>query len=166
VLCEKLKGTDVNWNNAVVVLQLFDNSVYMVGGEGGVKRLPVRDRNGRYHVDGILTVADKPTVKELTNLLAPLLKALGASKKLVLTPMARYWVSPCCDDTSHLTNYRNPGFLPRLGDSVAALRDHIRDALFTRRVANFRVLCPNKMFGMGLRRNEISDDDAVRTAAL
>jgi hypothetical protein len=166
VLCEKLKGTDVNWNNAVAVLQLFDNSVYMVGGEGGVKRLPVRDRNGRYHVDGILTVADKPTVKELTNLLAPLLKALGTTKKLVLTPMARYWVSPCCDDTSHLTNYRNPGFLPRLGDSVAALRDHIRDALFTKRVANFRVLCPNKMFGMGLRRSDISDDDAVRTAAL
>jgi hypothetical protein len=126
----------------------------------------MRDRNGRFHVDGTLTVAVKPTVKELTNLLSPLLKALGVSKKLVLTPMARYWVSPCCDDTSHLTNYRTPGFLPRLGKSVAALRDHIRDALFTRRVANFRVLCPNRMFGMGLRRHEISDEEATRTAAL
>jgi hypothetical protein len=166
VLTEKVSGTDVNWDEAVVVLQLFDNSVYMVGGEGGVKRLPMRDRNGRYHVDGTLTVADKPTVKELTSSLAPLLKALGGSKKLVLTPMARYWVTPCCDDTSHLTNYRNPGFLPRLGESVAALRDHICDALFTRRVANFWVLCPNRMFGMGLRRHEISDEEASRTAAL
>jgi hypothetical protein len=105
-------------------------------------------------------------VKELTGTLAPLLKLLGGSKKLVLTPMARYWVTPCCSDPEHLTNYCTPGYLPRLGEAVASLRDHIRDALFTRRVSNFRVLCPNKMFGMGLRRNEISDEEAARTAAL
>ncbi len=166
VLAERVSSTEVNWDDAVVVLQLFDNSVYMVGGEGGVKRLPTRDRNGKHHVDGTLTGADKPTVKELASTLAPLLKALGGSKKLVLTPMARYWVTPCCGDSGHLTNYRNPGFLPRLGESVAALRDHIRNAFFTRRISNFRVLCPNRMFGMGLRRQEISDEEASRTAAL
>jgi hypothetical protein len=165
-LTERVGGLDVNWEDAVVVLQLFDNSVFLVGGEGGVKRLPMKDRSGKYHVDGTLTVADKPTVKELTGILAPLLKALGGCKKLVLTPMARYWVAPCCGDPDHLTNYRSPGFLPRLGDSVAALRDHIRDALFTRRIPNFRVLCPNRMFGMGLRRHDISDEEATRTAAL
>jgi hypothetical protein len=84
----------------------------------------------------------------------------------VLTPLARYWVTPCCGDPEHLTNYRTPGYLPRLGEAVAALRDHIRDALFTRRVPNFRVLCPNRMFGMGLKRSEISDEEATRTAAL
>ncbi len=139
VLAERVSGTEVNWDDAVVVLQLFDNSVYMVGGEGGVKRLPTKDRSGKYHVDGTFTVADKPTVKELTSTLAPLLKVLGGSKKLVLTPMARYWVTPCCGDSGHLTNYRNPGFLPRLSESVAALRDHICNAFFTRRISNFRV---------------------------
>ncbi len=79
-LVERVSSTEVNWDEAVVVLQLFDNSVYMVGGQGGVKRLPVRDRNGKYHVNGTLTVADKPIVKELANTLAPLLKALGAAK--------------------------------------------------------------------------------------
>jgi hypothetical protein len=165
-LTERVSNTEVNWDDAVVVLQLFDNSVYLVGGEGGIKRLPAKDRSGKYHVDGTLTVADKPTVKELLSILSPLLKLLGGSKKLLLTPMARYWVAPCCADPDHLTNYRNPGFLPRLGDSIAALRDHIRDALFTRRTPNFRVLCPNRMFGMGLRRQDISDEDAARTAAL
>jgi hypothetical protein len=165
-LTERVSHTEVNWDDAVVVLQLFDNSVYLVGSEGGVKRLPTKDRSGKYHVDGTLTVADKPTVKELLSILSPLLKLLGGSKKLLLTPMARYWVAPCCADPDHLTNYRNPGFLPRLGDAIAALRDHIRDALFTRRTPNFRVLCPNRMFGMGLRRQDISDEDAARTAAL
>jgi hypothetical protein len=165
-LVDRISTAEVNWDEAVVVLQLFDNSVYMVGGQGGVKRLPVKDKCGKYHVEGTLTVADKPIVKELSNTLAPLLKMLGGSKKLVLTPMARYWVTPCCGDPEHLTNYRTPGYLPRLGEAVASLWDHIRDALFTRRVSNFRVLCPNKMFGMGLRRNDISNEEASRTAAL
>jgi hypothetical protein len=165
-LMNRISSAEVNWDDAVVVLQLYDNSVYLVGGQGAVKRLPAKDKCGKYHVDGTLTVADKFTVKELTGTLSPLLKMLGGSKKLVLTPMARYWVTPCCGDPEHLTNYRTPGYLPRLGEAVASLRDHIRDALFTRRVSNFRVLCPNKMFGMGLRRSDISDEEATRTAAL
>jgi hypothetical protein len=32
---------------------------------------------------------------------------------------------------------------------VFRLREHIRDALYTRRVTNFRVLCPNRMLGLG-----------------
>jgi hypothetical protein len=117
-------------------------------------------------VDGNLTVADKPVVKELASTLALLLKGLGGSKKLVLTPLARYWVTPCCSESGHLTNYRSPGYLLRLGEAVAALRDHIRDAFFMQRVSNFRVLCPNRMFGIGLRRQDISDEEATRTAAL
>ncbi len=38
--------------SAVVVLQLFDNSVYLVGTPGGEKHLPRRDRHGAYHIDG------------------------------------------------------------------------------------------------------------------
>jgi hypothetical protein len=35
-----LKDADVVWDSATVILQLFDNSVYMVGGPGGEKILP------------------------------------------------------------------------------------------------------------------------------
>jgi hypothetical protein len=34
------------------------------------------------------------------------------------------------------------------------LRDHIRDALFMRRILHFRVLCPNHKVCMGQRRHE------------
>jgi hypothetical protein len=45
-LAELSKSIDLK--NATVVLQLFDNSVYMVGGPGGEKRLPEKDRTGTY----------------------------------------------------------------------------------------------------------------------
>jgi hypothetical protein len=83
----------VNMDNSTVVLQLFDNSVYIVGGPGGEKRLPGRDRLGTYHVDGSLVVADKAAIKDLVNQLTPLFRMLGGSRKIYLTPLARYWVA-------------------------------------------------------------------------
>jgi hypothetical protein len=85
---------------------------------------------------------------------------------LILTHLARYWVAPCCGDTSHTVNYRTVGFLPRLGDVIASLRDSIRDALFVKKVPNFRVICPNRMIGVGQRRQEPSDEEAAKAAAL
>jgi hypothetical protein len=111
-------------------------------------------------------VADKAAVKGLMGQLMPLLKLLGNSRKLFLTPLARYWVGPCCDNDAHHINYRTQSYLPRLGDAIHALRDNIRDGLFTRRVPNFRVLCPNRMVGVGQRRTEPTDKEAALSAAL
>jgi hypothetical protein len=105
-------------------------------------------------------------VKSLTSLLMPLLRILGNSRKLFLTPLARYWIGLCCDAEAHHTNYKAQGYLPRLGDAVHALRDNIRDGLFNWRISNFRVLCPNRMIGVGQRRTELSDEEAALSAAL
>jgi hypothetical protein len=157
---------NVDWDSATVILQLFDNSVYMVGGMEGEKSLPAKDRNGTYHIDSSLVVADKPAVKGLVNLTVPLLKCLGNSRKLFLTPLTRYWVTPCCNNPQHHINYCLPGYLPRLGEAIHQLRDSIRDSLFTKRVPNFRVLCPNRMVGIGQRQEEPSDEEAAATVAL
>jgi hypothetical protein len=102
-------------------------------------------------------VADKAAVKDLVHQLAPLLKVLGSSRKIVLTPLARYWVAPCCSDPMHTVNYR---------DAIAGLRDSIRDVLFVKKIQNFRVLCPNRMIGVGQRRQEPSDEEAAKAAAV
>jgi hypothetical protein len=137
------------------ILQLFDNSVYQVGGPGGVRYLPDRDQYGQFHITGTLQVADKGAVKEMVGLLAPLLKVLGPMRKLFLTPLARYWLKPCCENPDHHTNYSSSNYLPLLGANVFKLRESIRDSLFTRRTANFRVICSNRMLGLG----PLLDDD-------
>jgi hypothetical protein len=109
----------------------------MAGSPGGEKRLPSKDRAGTYHITGSLVVADKTAVKDLVTQTAPILKALGSSRKIVLTPMARYWVAPCYPDPTHTVNYHTVGFLPRLGDAIASLRDSIRDAFFVKKIQNF-----------------------------
>jgi hypothetical protein len=158
-------GEQIELDKATVILQLYDNSVFMVGGTGGTRHLPARDATGVYHVDGELVVADKAGVKELTSKLAPLIRALGGAKKLFLSPLSRYWLNPCCSDPGHLTNYKEPGYLRKLGGAIAALREYVRDSLYTRHTSNFRVLCPNKILGIGQRRDEMPMEDARELAA-
>jgi hypothetical protein len=137
------------YESAHFILQLYDNSVYQVGGPGGVRHLPTCDRQGRYHIDGTLQVADKSAIKEMTAMLSPIIKALGQARKAFLAPLTRYWIRPCCDNSNHHLNYSSPSYLPALGASVFRLRDYIRDALYTRRTGNFRVVCANKLMGIG-----------------
>ncbi len=128
---------------------MFDNSVYQTGGLGGVRYLPDKDQYGQFHITGTLQVADKDAVKEMVSLLAPLFKALGHLRKLILTPLARYWLKPCCENPDHHTNYSSSSYLPCLGANVFRLREFIWDSLFTKRTSNFRVICPNRMLGLG-----------------
>jgi hypothetical protein len=80
----------VNLESAVMILQLFDSSVYLVNKSDSEKGLPRKDRQGTYHIDGSLIVADKAIIKDLVQQLTPLLKQLGSCRKILLTPLARY----------------------------------------------------------------------------
>jgi hypothetical protein len=72
------------------VIYLLD-SVNQVGGPGLTRHLPCRDKDGTYHVDGVLHMADKPAVEDLVSKLSPLLKSLGPRvKKIFLSPLTRY----------------------------------------------------------------------------
>jgi hypothetical protein len=127
-----------------------------------VRHLPTADRQGRYHIEGTLQVADKTAIKEMTAMLTPLIKALGQARKASLAPLTRYWIRPCSDNVSHHLNYTSPTYLPALGASVFRLRDNIRDALYTRRSGNFWVVCANKLMGIGPHLSDQAASDISR----
>jgi hypothetical protein len=111
-------------------------------------------------------VADKAGIKDLTGKLVPLIRALNGARKVFLSPLSRYWLDPCCPDPDHLTNYRKAGYLQSLGSATNVLKEYIRDSLYTRHSSNFRVLCPNKILGIGQRRGEMPIEDARELANL
>jgi hypothetical protein len=43
-------------NDVTAIIQLLDNSVFLVGGPGGTRHLPRRGADGTYHVDGVCTL--------------------------------------------------------------------------------------------------------------
>jgi hypothetical protein len=116
--------------------------------------------DGTYHITGELVVADKAGIKDLSGKLVLLICTLCGAKKMFLSPLSRYWLDPCCSNPEHLTNYKSPGYLPKLGSVISSLRDFVRDMLYTRHTSNFRVLCPNKILGIGQRRLALPIEDA------
>ncbi len=91
-------------------MQLNDNSVYMVDDTGGTKHLPTRDKNGAFRSDGTLLVMEQVGIKELTGKLLPIFTPLGNAMKLVLSPLARFWLDPCCKDPANIVNCKKPWF--------------------------------------------------------
>ncbi len=67
-------ASDIDLKTSVCIMQLNDNSIYLVGDPGGVRYLLARDSSGKYHIDRALLVADKLGVKDLTAKLVPLVK--------------------------------------------------------------------------------------------
>ncbi len=124
LFCSLILGNPKFWlflifSDVTAIIQLLDNSVFLVGGPGGTRHLPRRDTDGIYHVDGVLHVANKPEVRDLVSKLTPLLKTLGPRvKKIFLSPLTRYWIRPCCSAPDHLTNYSAASYLPNLGVGV------------------------------------------------
>jgi hypothetical protein len=79
-------ASEIELKDAVGVLQLFYNSIYLVGGPGGVRHLLARDTSGKYYNDGPLLITDKPGIKDLTAKIALLVKPLGECKNSSCLP--------------------------------------------------------------------------------
>jgi hypothetical protein len=58
------------------------------------------------------------------------------------------------------------GYLQSLGTATNVLKEYIRDSLYMRHTSNFRVLCPNRILGIGQRRGEMAIEDARELATL
>ena len=94
---------------AVFVFQLYDSSIYFGSSDSGELSLPKRGKDGRYHVVGELALAEWAALKKIFNISAPLLRAAGSNRKLILSPLPRYVQGKCCEDRQHITNFGTKG---------------------------------------------------------
>ena len=91
-LAEELKIT----HSATIVYHLYDISVYFSSSAVGELTLPKRAADGKFHVSGELALVDWPAFKKIFNISVPLLRAGGENKKLLLSPLPRYFNRKCC----------------------------------------------------------------------
>jgi hypothetical protein len=85
-------------------------------------------------------------------------------RKIVLSPMPRYWVGKCCSDAEHIPNFFHQDYERTMFDGLANLRRTIKDYLFLHNATNIKVVNPFLVFGGASGRN-IADDviASVRT---
>jgi hypothetical protein len=133
---------------------IYDNNCFFSVAGDGTKVLPVRGVDNRYHVDGKLEVADHATVKLLVNTSTPLLRAGGDSEKIILSPLPRY-ILPCCGDESHVNNRKENSFKVAMSEGLGEIRRSLKDLIFGKKIRNFKVLDP--MLLLDSDNNDVGD---------
>ncbi len=86
--------SSVDKKRTTIVYQLFDNISYMVKKPDGTRALPAKGRDGKYHVECRLEIANREEVKRMVSTSIPLLRAGGQCRKVILTPTGRYKYDP------------------------------------------------------------------------
>jgi hypothetical protein len=138
---------------------IYDNYVFTsIDSEGNFIPAQKLPRSSKYHVAGDLVMPDRDYFKKLFNKSVPMLRAGGDAKKLILSPLLRYIHAPCCDDSTHLTNYGK--YAAAMGSGLADIKQWLKDLVFGKRIRNFRVMCSNSAIGLDEEDDVISKRQA------
>ena len=128
-----------------IIYMLFDNNIFMVHGPGGTRSLPRKLQDDVEHVEGELHIADKKATKELFNIITPLLRAGGAHEKVLLAPLVRYIVGPCCDAKTHVTNMREPNYVKGIVHGIRQIKDMLLELAHSKRIRNVAAVLPSDL---------------------
>ncbi len=110
-----------------IVYQLFDNISYYAKKPDGGRVPPSKGRDGKYHVEGRLEIANREEVKRMVSTAIPLLRAGGQCRKVILTPAGRYKYNPCCGLSGHVSNLRERNYVRWMEEKLTELRGTVRD---------------------------------------
>jgi hypothetical protein len=110
-------------------------------------------------VAGNLVVANREEFKEIFNTCVPILRAGGETQKPILMPIARYVAAKCCTKRNHLVNFSDTNYTSTIDRGLGDLKDWTKALAYTKRIRNFKVVCPNETLGLDL--NDISEESRV-----
>ena len=143
-----------------VIFQLLDNNLYFACTEEGGLIPAARDNDGKYHVEGNLTVADKAALVAVMKLCGPLWEAAAGKHMVILSPLPRYVKEGCCGEYDHMPNRREADFYQTLKLELAACSKHLKDYLFNAGLRYGRVMDPMRNL-RGLVVDEIWGRDPI-----
>jgi hypothetical protein len=145
----------------IIILRLLDNSIFFAQDSAG-RSLLRRDYNDRkYHVVGSLEIATREEFKEVFNMCVPILRADGECQKIILMPIARYITNKCCNKMNHVTNFNRPDYAKNISKSLDDIKDWSKALAFTKRIRNFKVICPMELLQLDL--TDASDENQLTT---
>jgi hypothetical protein len=163
-LTKMVKNTISDQVPGTVILQLLDNSTFYAKAQDGSWLPPAADGNGRYHMPGEIRVAGRDTQVDHLRALHPLFKILKQHKILMVTPMQRYIVGSCCNNSSHGTNRAAPEFKNKMLEDLDNMKQTVKDFVFREGNRSVKLLDPNVDM-RGLEAADIWGTDPVHPRA-
>jgi hypothetical protein len=94
-------------------------------------------------MEGDVQVCSRDIQYEHFEALQPLLDIFEKKKVYFITPLPRYVVAGCCNNTDHCANRREPGYRTRMLQGLEDIRRNLKDFLFHKGWRNVKVVDPN-----------------------
>ena len=152
ILAAHVKTSVEGEKPAVVVFHMHDNLLYMGRNIDGTTKQAFKDMKGHFHVEGELVLAPKDVQLNLYKLMKPILEAAGQKPFIVITPMRRYAINPCCANQEHVTNISSESYEEKMENDLEEVRVNMRSWLFGDNIRRAVVLDPAQlMTKMGFR---------------
>jgi hypothetical protein len=124
-----------------VVFQFMDNSVYAGLSEEEVVMPPTR-QGDKLHIEGDLTICERPVLMKLLQLCKPILEATTGTKTFMIGPLPRYVTAGCCDKAAHIPNRRGQRFLEDVLEDLEGVHKSLCDFLFKENLRHVRAMNP------------------------
>jgi hypothetical protein len=153
---------DADKNQAVLLLNLVDNSFFVAKCEDGHCIPPHKDTTGVYHIDGEIACAPVETAKQLMRNLFPLLRKFADYPKILLVPIPRYLFGPCCLDPDHAPNTHAPDHVETMISALDATHKLWRGMAFREKVTGLKICNTSKI----LADKDMWGEDPVHPTAL
>jgi hypothetical protein len=128
--------------------------------ENGEMLPPCRGIDGTYHMHGDLVVGSKLAQHSLFKAIKPLLDCAKGKGAALLSPLPRYLVHGCCNDTDHMPNRAAADFSQQLKSELRGVSANLKDFLYTAGYRNIKVLDPGTIF-RGREDDQIWGDDPI-----
>ena len=80
---------------------------------------------GMYHISGYLEAAPCAMLKRRFAAVRPILEAAGEAVIVCMLPLPRFVLQPCCDNTGHISNFKDSDFEDILKSAVTSCYDVI-----------------------------------------
>jgi len=124
----------------VVVFQLFDNCSYFSRAEDGSMTPAKKKADGKFHVEGASILAPKETQYLTFKQILPIIEKVPAVRKVILSPLPRYWDKKCCSSSRHITNFGEAEYQKNLESSIFECKNNLRAFCFRHGIRDIRVL--------------------------
>jgi len=138
----------------VVVLMGLDNGTYYEEDEEGTRRLPRKDEEHVYHVEGKLVVAAPRQVVGLMKNCREVLDEVPDNRKVLMGPGPRYLRCKCCDKQGHVTNFEERGYRKDIICDLQEAKEALVDMCRECELRNYKVTSPVDLMGLRAHMEE------------
>ena len=78
----------------------------------------------------------------------PILRAARGSRVILLGPLPRYVVGPCCNSPEHITNFSSEEYVKNIRNSLKDVGIQLKNLLQTRRIKSTKLVNPAVLMGL------------------